>query len=1208
MREKQIWQIGTTDQAVLSLSKELGISAVLARVLGNRGFKSADAVKAFLRANMDDLQDPLVLPGMQEGMARVYQAITQGEHILIYGDYDVDGITAVAVLYSFLQQAGGRVSYYIPQRLEEGYGLNIEALDKAKAQGIDLVLTVDCGIAAVEEVRYASSLGLEMVITDHHEPPEILPQAQAIINPKLADSLQPWSELAGVGVAFKLAQALGKPFGLEAYCLELLDLVALGTIADIVPLRNENRILVKEGLKRLQNSARPGVAALLAVSGNNNYEVNSEAIGYFIAPRLNASGRLGKADKAVELLITADTAAAQEIACALDSENRARQELETNILEQALALLEEQVDLARDKVIVLAGQNWHHGVIGIVASRLVDKFYRPALVISVEDGVGKGSGRSIPGFNLFESLQRHKNYLLNFGGHGMAAGLSLEEAQIPAFRESLNRYAEETLTEKDLIPVLKADCEVLWPELSRALAEEIAMLAPFGYHNPCPLLILRNKQLAHCKEVGSKKNHLKMRVLGDDGYLDGIAFQKGAYKGALVSSDGYDLAVVPELNTYRGHSRLQLIIKDLKPALERDNPYIPLSFLDRLYAEGEIWLEDDYYRDIINREEFFTKAVGVTFAERQSVLSRIQDGDSAELVREPLNEYDANAVAVFWQGEQAGYLNACLSRVLAPVIDAGARYEAFVTQVTGRDKDTLGLNLCIKRTTRETDKVSLQQARTELQKLTPEELAPKIRQAVIGALPYHPKQEEALQELQAGRNTLAILATGRGKSAIFQSMGAHLALVKNQVSVIVYPLRSLVNDQLQRLRLKMAPLGVTAEAITGSMNLGEKQDFFVRLGRGEIDIVLTTPEFLSFHVDKFALIQHKIGFFVVDEAHHLAKGKRRGYRMLKSSWERLGRPLALAVTATADDETAQRIADTLLCESAIIEEHVRTNLRLTDRRGERDKLAYLLELTARGEKIVIYVNSRRQAYQLASDLRSYYPPAKEEIGFYHGGLHSEYRKSLEEMFRSGELRVMVTTSAFGEGIDIPDIRHVVLYHLSFSHAEFNQLSGRAGRNNEEAYIHILFGERDRTLNELILESAAPSRELLGKLYVLLRDKAKETNPLVLTNAELKEAMQKAGVKNFREQTASAALAILEEMGLLLREVEGGKRFIHFAPPPPGKLDLTDSVRYLEGLEEEEAFAEFAGSVLGEPEAKLLAGINKPIYPKKILRLSPGKRN
>ncbi|PKM86966.1 MAG: single-stranded-DNA-specific exonuclease RecJ [Firmicutes bacterium HGW-Firmicutes-12] len=1201
MRDKKIWQIGATDTAADYLSKEVGISSVLARVLHNRGIRSTAEAKSYLYTSVDNLTDPLDLPGMREGTQRLYDAINNGESILIYGDYDVDGITSTAMLVGLFRRWGAKVSYYIPERLEEGYGLNKQAIFKAKQQGVNILLTVDCGISSREEVSYASELGLEVIITDHHQPPIELPIAVAIINPKLVAQDVPWYDLAGVGVAFKLAQAIAEMFGNKKWCNDYLDLVALGTIADIVPLQYENRILVKEGLRLLNEIARPGLKALLEVSGDKEREVDSQQIGYYLAPRLNACGRLGRAEKAVELLLTEDSECARIEAHAMDQENKTRQELEARILEEALGLLEEQVDISKDKVIVLVAENWHPGVIGIVASRIVDRYYRPTIIISLENGTGKGSGRSIPGFSLYEALKLNTDKLIGFGGHNMAAGLSIKEKMIPLLREALNLYADKILQEQDLVPVLKADCEVSWHELSTELVEEIALMAPFGYHNPYPLLVLRSKQIQNCKEVGSNGKHLKLRVQGENGWLDGIAFQKGVYKDLVAASNRCDLAVVPEINTYQGHSKLQLVIKDMKTCQERDNPFLPLSFLDRLYLDGEIWLEDECYRDIINREEFFTKVVGVTFSDRQSIITQIQDGDNVNLTREKENEHDSYALAVYWQGCSIGYINARLARVVSPLIDMGVEYEAYITQVTGRERDSLGVNLCIRK--KETNIVSSDKENIKmgLKELPIEEIEERIRQAILGDFEYHEKQKEALANLKAGQNSLAIFATGRGKSAIFQSMSAYLSLCRDQITIIVYPLRSLVNDQLQRLRQRMKPIGINVESITGSMNVEEKKEFFIQLMQGKIDVILTTPEFLAFHVEKFGSISNRLGLFVVDEAHHLAKGKRRGYRQLARSWNTLGRPLALAVTATANEETAQKIIDTILCESVVIEEHVRQNLKLIDRRREADKLAYLIRLIAAGERVVVYVNSRKQAFQLASDLRSYYPPVREEIAFYHGGLHSQYRKSLEEMFRGGDLRVMVTTSAFGEGIDIPDIKHVVLYHLSFSRTEFNQLSGRAGRNNEEAFIHILFGEKDKTLNELILEGTVPSREVLGKVYLFIRDQIKDTITLPITNSEISEAMQKAGIKNFREQTASASLAILEEMGLVLREVEGNKRFIHFVPPPPGKLDLTDSVRYIEGLDEWDEFVDFAGSVLTEAEDDILAQINQPIYPKKALK-------
>ncbi len=1198
MQKKRIWRLPTIElEQQLSVAQEMGVARPLAQVLLNRGLSSPEQVREFIEAGIENLRDPLDIPGMLIGAERIIKALDQNEHILIYGDYDVDGITATTLLTSFLRGLGGQVSYYIPDRRDEGYGLNVQALEQAQAKGAKLVVTVDCGISAKEEAQAAVQLGLDLVITDHHQVPQELPEAIAVIDPKIVAEEQPWTDLAGVGVAYKLAQAVKKLLGEDYYLEEYLDLVALGTVADIVPLRKENRILVKAGLAQISQTKRPGLQALLNVSGIGQEQVTVGQIGYAVAPRLNACGRLSQAEIGVELLLTEDEKRAQEIAQLLDQENRSRQDLESAIYTEALALVEKDVDISQDKVIILAAKDWHPGVIGIVASRLVEKFYRPTILISLEEGVGKGSGRSIHGFDLYQALQNVQEYLLSFGGHKMAAGLSIAEDQLPAFKSALKAYTEEVLTEKDLVPFIEVDCEILPEEINAELLEGIDKLAPFGFHNPAPVFALRNRSITNCSQVGKNNKHLRLRVQKEENsWLDGIAFQAGSLKEEACTWERCDLAFSPEINNWQGRSQIQLVIKDLKSATQPDDPTKPLSFLDELYQEGEIWLEDDYYRDIGEKEEFFTKLVGVTFENRQQLLREIPDGDSLEIIREYDNIHDKYAIKVCWQKQHIGYLNVKLARRLAPLMDKGVKYEAYLTLVTGRDKSTLGANICIQRKEEKLSPTDYNLRRQQLEQLDRSELRETIRQAILGKYDYHEKQLEAINALEAGQSSLVILATGRGKSAIFQTAAAELAITKKMMTLIVYPLRSLVNDQYRQLQSKLEPLGIDVQAVNGSMSVSEKKEFMKRLLQGQGDIILTTPEFLEFHLDKFKTIAPKIGLFVVDESHHLAQAKRRGYRSLAKSWRQLGKPLALATTATANNDTAKAIIQSLECQKIIVEEYIRTNLKLLDRRDEKDKLAYLLKLIARDEKTVIYVNSRKQAYQLAGELRSYYPQGKDQIAFYHGGLSSEQRLTLEDMYRQGELKVMVTTSAFGEGINIDDIKHVVLYHLCFSATEFNQLSGRAGRNRQEAFVHLLFGRRDRQLNEFILASVTPPREVMGIVYIFLRDQAAKNNPLNLTNAEITEAMQKKGLKNFREQTASTCLAIFEELGLLLREVTGNKRYIHFCPPPPGKMNLTDSIRYQEGLNEEEEFREFADNILVAGEEEIMAAFNKPIIP------------
>lgn len=1203
MRKKRIWHVNRNDhQLITELSNTLGFSRVMSQILVNRGLKTPDDIRDFLYSGVNELHSPFDIPGISAGAKRVCKAIEDGESILIYGDYDVDGITSTALMTEILRKLNGRVEYYIPDRIEEGYGLNVQAIAQAAESGVNLIITVDCGISSIKETQLAKDLGMDMIITDHHQPPVLLPTAIAVINPKTAAEYKPWTELAGVGVAFKLVQAVSMLMGQGDICLDNLGLVALGTIADIVPLRDENRILVKEGLNQLVGDTRPGIRALKEVSGIKPGELSAEQVGFALAPRLNACGRLGKADFGVKLLLTEDRDEALEIAGYLNEENQSRQRLEQEILEEALVELEKQSIADNDKIIILAGENWHPGVIGIVASRLVDRFYRPTIMISLENGIGKGSGRSIPGFNLYGALEHVKDCLINFGGHEMAAGLSIEGNSISLVRDLLNRYADNKLQKKDLVPVLNVDAELPWQDINQDLIREIGTLAPFGYRNPYPLFALRGKEISGCREVGPNGNHLKLKIIDNKASFNGIGFKMGALKEAASSWEKCDLAFVPEINKWNGHSQIQLNVKDIKPMDEPDDPFVPLPFLDKLYLEGEAWLEEDYYRDIADREEFFTKVVGVTYDNRQEVIKSLLDGDSVLLIRESDNSHDPYAIGVYHDRKQIGYLNSRLARNLAPSLDNGTAYVAYITHITGRDKETMGVNLCIQKMAPDLNWECLALTRNKLKHLSSKELEEVIRKAVLGEFDYHAKQLEAIEQLKDGYNTMVILSTGRGKSAVFQTMAAYLALTAGKVTIIVYPLRSLVNDQRRHLQEKLAPLGLKVEAINGSMNPEEKKVFFKRLHSDMIDIVLTTPEFLEYHLEKFKTLDDRIGLFVVDESHHLAHAKRKGYRQLARNWRYLGSPLSLAVTATADDETAQSITDSLMIQRLVVEDFERKNLFLIDKRTDRDKLAYLVNLIARDEKTVIYVNSRKQAFQLASDLRLYYPPGREKIGFYHGGLNSQYRSALEDMFREGTLQVMTTTSAFGEGINIPDIKHVVLYHLCFSATEFNQLSGRAGRNHNDAYIHILFNEKDKRLNEFILESAAPTRDILGKLYLLLRDQAQIANPVVITNHELEEAMQKQGVKTFREQTASTCLAILEELGLLLREVEGGRRYIHFVTPPPGKMDLNDSIRYLEGLNEWEAFQDFAQYALKVDPEQILAAINKPICPQKAIKL------
>ncbi|HWR09413.1 single-stranded-DNA-specific exonuclease RecJ [Sporomusa sp.] len=562
-RLKKAWRLFPVKRELASeLSRKLNISEIIAQTLINRGVTNEIAATKFLHAGAEYIANPYLLKGMQTAVARIAQAIENHEKITVYGDYDVDGITACAIVYKTLVRLGACVEYYIPDRQSEGYGLNDTALTNLIKTGSKLVITVDCGISAVKEVN--AVLGkLDIVITDHHQPPDELPAAVAVINPKQPDCPYPEKDLAGVGVAFKLCQALWQFCnGMDSEFYDYLDIVAIGTVADIVPLTGENRVLVKIGLAQLATTENIGITALLAACGLTGKPVDSGSVGFVIAPRLNAVGRVSQAAVGVELLITDDPDHARKLASLLDEENSARQAIEKIILDKA----EEQLatmDISTSNVLVLAGEAWHSGVIGIVASRLVDKYYKPVIMISVRDGYGKGSCRSIPAFDIYEALSRCSDLLTQFGGHRQAAGLTIPADNIPLLRERLTAIAAASLSESDYIPVLKIDSCVSLEEITAAFIEQLTCLEPYGFGNPSPVFACQNVQLREKRLVGQQNRHLKLK-LKNVSVNDVIAWNMGELSDSLACDKDIDLVFVPKYNEWQGQKKLQLTAHDVR--------------------------------------------------------------------------------------------------------------------------------------------------------------------------------------------------------------------------------------------------------------------------------------------------------------------------------------------------------------------------------------------------------------------------------------------------------------------------------------------------------------------------------------------------------------------------------------------------------------------------------------------------------------------
>jgi single-stranded-DNA-specific exonuclease len=537
-----------------------GLSPLIAQLLYNRGISQPSQLEPFLSGDRRLAGDPSRLPDIEPALARIYRALLSGETIAVYGDFDADGITGTAILVKGLERLGGKTVPYIPHRLTEGYGLNVTALENLHKQGVSLVVTVDCGITALPEVERANRLGLDIVITDHHSPLPEMPPALAAINPKRADSGYGFSELTGAGVALKLLQALFQNLGKEGQLEELMDLAALGTVADMAPLSGENRYLVKEGLKLMNTTPRLGIREIITQAGLTPGSLNAESISWAIAPRLNAAGRLAHAMTSYKLLMTESPQEARDLAIWLEEKNTERQRLTTRVLEIA----REQV-LAQGitPLLVAADKDYPLGIAGLIAGRLAEEFYRPAIVIHTGETLSSGSGRSIPEFNIIQALTQCRQLLSHFGGHSQAAGFTLPTEKLPQLREKLSRLAAKQLADADLRPQLDIDAEVSLPDLSGDTFQTIQKLAPFGRGNPSPTFLSRCAEVINCRTMGNGAEHLKLKLRQGGTIWDGVGFRLGGYRGEI--SPYLNIVYNLEIDRWGGNERLRLNLVDFAP-------------------------------------------------------------------------------------------------------------------------------------------------------------------------------------------------------------------------------------------------------------------------------------------------------------------------------------------------------------------------------------------------------------------------------------------------------------------------------------------------------------------------------------------------------------------------------------------------------------------------------------------------------------------
>lgn len=558
MREKNY-----SKEEVLRLSKELGLPPVVITILLTRGVQD---VKRFVNSDVSLLHDPFLMKNVKEATERIVKAIENNEKITVYGDYDVDGITSTVVLVKFLKSHGASVDFYIPDRLCEGYGINTDAIDAIAERGTNLLITVDCGITAVAEIAYAKEKGLEVIVTDHHECKEHLPEASLIINPKQPRCNYPFKKLAGVGVVFKLIQAITirLKFHMKELLDEYIDLVAIGTVADVMPLEDENRIIVKNGLNHILYTANHGIKALIKTADIKTETITTSTIGFGLAPRINAAGRMGNPECAAALLLSEDDREAEKYAMVLEEENRSRQAMENEIYSEAIDIINKNDSMKDDYVLVLEHEGWHHGIVGIVASKISEKYNKPCILISTdEEGTGKGSGRSIKSFNLFEALTACSDKLLKFGGHELAAGLGVEKIKIEEFRKAINDIAKENLEPEDFVPVIYVDTEMPMEYLNLNTAEKLTVLQPYGMGNSGPVFYTSELTVMSCRALSEGK-HLRLTLVKDDMYIDAIGFGMGEKANLLRQGDKVDVVYNLDINIFRGEKQAQLHLRDLR--------------------------------------------------------------------------------------------------------------------------------------------------------------------------------------------------------------------------------------------------------------------------------------------------------------------------------------------------------------------------------------------------------------------------------------------------------------------------------------------------------------------------------------------------------------------------------------------------------------------------------------------------------------------
>lgn len=1166
------WKVATPQPHTRDpVAAALGVHPVVAQVLVNRGHGTPEQARRFLDASLEHLTDPDQMIDVPRAADRLAAAVRDGDPITIYGDYDADGVTATAILLRGLAALGARAGFYIPSRFTEGYGLNHAALSRIAAGGGRLVVTVDCGVTAVDEVAQAKPGGLDVIIVDHHEPAAELPPAVAVVDPKRADVTAGFREFCAAGLAFQLLRAVRGRLGRPDLPEDLLELAALGTIADVVPLVGDNRILARAGLARMAGTGIIGLGALIRVAGLTG-AVTAHHVGFSLGPRLNAAGRLGDASVAVRLLTTDDPAEAEAIAARLDEENRQRRALCDQILGEAVERVER--DGLRDApAIVLARDGWHAGVIGIVASQLVERYHRPAVIIALDGEVGKGSARSIEPFHMVDALGECADVLQRFGGHAMAAGLTVETGRVEEFARRFAAVAAGRLTTDDLVPSIHVDAEVRLADVTDAVARQLQLMAPFGSGNPEPVLAARGLH-AVTTRVMSDGLHLGLGVTDGEAYAEAVGFRLGDASELLAFTRArLDLAFTVGIDRWNDRERVQLMLRDLAtPGVDLDEVLTDSRLLvERLYSRAGDYLGDGAF-GLEDAGAFYTKVAGVTFEGRQAAVQTLAPGDALILQREPGNTHDPHAIKVLApSGTQIGYLSARVAARLAPTVDSGTRYSATVSQVTGGGDRSFGVNVYVQREEGSPDDLDpSRMLRAGWQELPPPDLLERLRIHLYRGRPFRAPQSEVLRRVLAGESLSAVFGPGRGRRSVVELVAAAAAVAGRRPVVIAVPLYSEVDRWSERLASILRQIGVQTVRAHGALLFRQRQRLQQSLHDGSTDVILASLEFLK------------------------VRGSTLGPALLLVEADSTTGGEALTTLAAAVDAPQQVVFSSDLLERdplaelaghpQVVDGYLRTNLRLVDRRETPDREGALAGILERGEKTLVYVATRADAVDTAARLRE---RAGREVAYYHLGLPRRVREVLEQMFADGKIPVLVAADGLREAGVPGDVRQVAIAHLPATREDLMEQVGTAGLDGRQAVATLLYGRADAAALEAALAERNPTREALAAIYRAVRDRVERDGAAMWPDGEFVSALGDA-VPSAR--TVGIGLDVLAEAGVIQREFDGDRWRI--TPAGGGRHELATSLRHAEGQREREALAGAVQVAFG-PVAAILQAVAGP---------------